>query len=186
MFLVIAAICAAPAVAQTAPAQEGAPAAEVAVDYNYLHVNAPPGGCGCFSMDGGNAAFAYRLTNPISVVAQLGAVTTNNANGSGHNLTLSGYQVGGRYSFRHFSRITPFTQSLVGIAHASGTLAPSRLHLGSDTAFAMSDGGGLDVNLSRHFAVRAFQAEYLLSMLPNRTSNHQNNVRFGAGVVVKF
>ena len=37
---------------------EGAPVVELGADYNYVRANAPPDGCGCFSMHGANAWFA--------------------------------------------------------------------------------------------------------------------------------
>ena len=50
----------------------------------------------------------------------------------------------------------------------------------------MSAGGGHDLELNRRFAVRVFQTDYFLSLLPNRTTDHQNNFRFSAGLVVRF
>lgn len=174
-----------PALAPSALAQN-APRAEVAVTYAWVHTNAPPDGCGCFSMNGANASFAYRITPAISLVGEAGGVTAGNVDSTGLDLTLSDYLAGARYSLRHSSRFTPFAQLLFGAAHASGGLAPGNLGLGSSTAFAMTAGGGLDVNVSRHFAVRAFQTEYYLTLLPNRTDDHQNNFRFSAGFVYRF
>jgi hypothetical protein len=71
----------------------------------------------------------------------------------------------------------------MGAAHASGDLAPDQLHIGSSTAFAMAKGGGLDLNLTRHLAVRLFLADYLLTLLANRVNDHQNNFRFSTGIV---
>jgi hypothetical protein len=40
--------------------------------------------------------------------------------------------------------------------------------------------------LSRHLAVRALDAAWLHTQLPNATTNAQNNVRLGPGVVFRF
>jgi len=186
LLVIIAAVSLAPAAAQTASAYETQPGAELALTYTYLHTNAPPDACGCFSMNGGSASFAYPLKHSFSVVAEAGAVTASNVNSTGLDLTLSSYLGGGRYSLRRFQRFTPFAQLLLGAAHASGSLAPGQIGLGSSTAFAMAAGGGLDVNLSRHVAFRVFQTDYLLTLLPNRTTDRQNNFRFSTGIVFRF
>jgi peptidoglycan-associated lipoprotein len=186
MLLIIAAVSLVSAVAQTASAYDTQPGAELAVTYTYLHTNAPPDACGCFSMNGGGASFAYPLKHSFSVVAEAGAFTARNINSTGLDLTLSSYLGGGRYSLRRFQRFTPFAQLLLGAAHASGSLSPSQSGLGSSTAFAMAAGGGLDANLGHHLAFRVFQTDYLLTLLPNGTNNRQNNFRFSTGIVFLF
>jgi hypothetical protein len=52
--------------------------------------------------------------------------------------------------------------------------------------FALQVGGGVDIGLSRHFSVRAFQADWLCAQFPNSTTNVQNTFRIGAGLVVRF
>jgi S1-C subfamily serine protease len=60
----------------------------------------------------------------------------------------------------------------------------------SNTALAMAFGGGVDVKIARHFAVRG-QADYLYTghdftdLIPNIAA-HQNNVRASAGIVYSF
>jgi outer membrane immunogenic protein len=137
-------------------------------------------------MNGGAASFAVPVKSSISVVVEAGAVTASNVNSTGLDLTLSEYLVGGRYSLRRHTRFTPYGQLLLGAAHASGALAPGQFGLGSSTAFAMATGGGVDLNLTRHLALRLFQTDYLLTLLPNRTNDHQNNFRFSTGVVFHF
>jgi hypothetical protein len=50
----------------------------------------------------------------------------------------------------------------------------------------MAAGGGVDLSLTRHLAFRLVQADYLLTLLPNRTNNLQNNFRFSTGIVFHF
>ena len=97
--------------------------------------------------------------------------------------TLLTYLVGPRYRFVPArGRFVPFGQILVGGAHASGGLYSS----GSANAFAASMGGGVDVALSPDIAVRAVQAEYLLTLLPNGVNSRQNNFNLTTGVVLHF
>ncbi|MGA8531063.1 MAG: hypothetical protein WB622_15205 [Acidobacteriaceae bacterium] len=42
------------------------------------------------------------------------------------------------------------------------------------------------MTLSPQLAVRALQASWLRTQLPNSTSNLQNNLRLGAGFVFRF
>jgi len=53
-------------------------------------------------------------------------------------------------------------------------------------AFAMSAGGGMNIDLSRHLALRPLQADYFLTSFPNASANRQNSLRVGAGIIFKF
>jgi outer membrane immunogenic protein len=163
------------------------PLAEVGADYNYVHTNAPPGGCGCFSMHGGDGWLAYNFSHSFSAVGLLSAQRASNVAGSGADLTLTSYLIGPRYSWRRSGRFIPFGQLLLGGAHAAGSFAPgSAGNPGSSNAFAMTAGGGLDVELTKRFAVRAFQADYYLTHFANRVNDHQNNLRISVGLVLRL
>ncbi len=58
--------------------------------------------------------------------------------------------------------------------------------LSSANSFAFTAGGGLDYAVSRHFAVRVVQIDYLKTYLPNNATNEQNNLRIGAGIVFRM
>jgi hypothetical protein len=55
-------------------------------------------------------------------------------------------------------------------------------------ASAMAAGGGLDIPFGRHLAIRALQAEYLLTRFDRSdgSSATQNNLRVSAGIVFCF
>jgi outer membrane immunogenic protein len=184
------------AAAQTAPSSDKPYRAELALGYTYLHSNAPPGGCGCFNLNGGNATFAwtpqpnslarlgsFALVGDVTV-AQAGAISR-----TGDSLTLSTFTAGGRYLPKPtHSPLQPFGQVLVGIAHSSGTLVqgsnPGATNAGA--SFAADFGGGLDLRANRRFSVRLIEADYLLTTFDNGTNDHQNNTRISAGLVVHF
>ncbi|MGD1103547.1 MAG: outer membrane beta-barrel protein [Terriglobia bacterium] len=165
---------------------QGASPVDVSLGYSYLRANAPPGQCGCFSMNGGSGAVAVSLGPHVSAVADLGGYFQNNVVSSGRSLTLETYLVGLRYSYRHSKKWTPFAQFLAGGAHGSGTLYGSATTSGSASRAAMSAGGGLDWNASRNMSVRLFQAEYLMTRLPNAVNDYQNDLRLTFGVVLHF
>ena len=56
------------AVSGVAAIAQSSTRAEVALNYTYVHSNAPPGGCGCFSWNGGSAAAAWHFNDRFAVV----------------------------------------------------------------------------------------------------------------------
>lgn len=103
----------------------------------------------------------------------------------------------------YFGHSSVFGHALFGMAHSSlaagvtvpivgGISAP----LNSANAFAMAFGGGVDIGLGRHFAIRAAQVDYirtnfnsvdaLASGLSSGIGNNQNSFRYSGGVVWRF
>jgi outer membrane immunogenic protein len=155
--------------------------------YTYVRANAPPGGCGCFSLNGANGWLAVNITRSIAVVGEVGAQHASNVVSTGADLTLASYLFGPRYTVRKFGRLQPFAQVLLGGAHASGALAPGNSGLaGSANGFAAIAGGGLDVRLGEHVSLRAFEADYYFTKFNNSVNDRQNNLRIGAGIYFRF
>lgn len=50
----------------------------------------------------------------------------------------------------------------------------------------MTAGGGFDLNVSKHFGIRPFQAEYFLTKFPDGNNHRQNNFRFSTGIILRF
>jgi hypothetical protein len=50
----------------------------------------------------------------------------------------------------------------------------------------MTAGGGIDFKVSRQLSVRPVQAEYLATRLPNGHNNRENNLRIGAGIILRL
>jgi peptidoglycan-associated lipoprotein len=172
-------------------AQQGS-ALQVGIAYNYLHTNAPPKGCGCFSMNGGNGSAAWRLSSRFALSGEIGVTRATNVTPDGDDLTLTNFLFGPRFYIlsgtsqpEHFHHgLAPFAQVLAGGVHASGTLSGNSS--GSSNGFAFAAGGGLDESLSRHIALRLFQPEYLYTHIPNGSNNHQNNFSISSGLVIRF
>ena len=169
-----------------AAAQSGS-LVDAGVEYNYVRSNAPPGGCGCFSLNGGSGWVAFNFSRAFGVVGEIASQHASNIPSAGADLTLTSFLAGPRYTWTAAGRFRPFTQVLLGGAHADGTLAPGGSGLpGSANAFAMIAGGGLDFNLSRNFALRALEADYYLTHFDNGVNDHQNSLRIAAGVIIRF
>jgi hypothetical protein len=161
------------------------PKLDVFAGYSYFRANPATSGVNSFSLNGGSAAVAYNATNWLSGVADFGGYTSGNILNTGTSGTISTYLFGPRVSFRNSSRVTPYGQVLFGVAHAGANV----LGVGtSNNAFAMSVGGGFDVGISRHFAIRPAQVDYLLTRFDETTNNaqSQNNLRVSTGVVFRF
>jgi len=166
------------------------PRADLALGYSYLHSNAPPGGCGCFNLNGGNVTFAWPLRSGLFALAGDVAIAhAATVSSSGDSLTLTTFTAGVRYMppLGH-SSLQPFGQALLGLAHSTGTLVqgsnPGAANAGA--AFAATFGGGLDWCATPRFSIRLVEADYLLTTFDNGTNNRQNNLRISAGVVVHF
>jgi outer membrane immunogenic protein len=155
---------------------------EVGADYNYVRSNAPPGGCTCFSLNGGDASFAYHFDRGLAAVAEISSVHAGNILGSGTDLTLTSYLFGPRYYWHNHTKFTPFGHVLLGGSHAS---ASSAALSAGDNAFAAKVGGGVDYALTHRFSLRG-QANYYLTHFDNGTNDHQNNLEIAAGAAFHF
>ncbi len=105
--------------------------------------------------------------------------------------SLHTFTVGPTLSYRT-SKFTPFAHVLIGGARSGGTSTvsypsfpsvPSYRLSGSDHAFAMLTGGGIDVNLTRRIAFRPVQADWLLTRFGGI---NWNRFRYSAGIVIRF
>jgi len=102
-----------------------------------------------------------------------------------------------------FGRSAVFAHALFGAAHSSlgaGVNVPIiggiSTGLTSANAFAMAFGGGIDIGMTRHFAIRAVQVDYirtqfnsidaLTSGLSSSLGNRQNSFRYSSGIVFRF
>jgi len=168
-------------------AQESGPI-EFGGNYNYVHSNAPPGGCGCFSLQGGSFWGAYGFTRNFSLIGEIAVQRSADVGISTQSLTITSYSAGPRYAWPVHGRFRLFAQTLVGGVHASGSFAPggSGGFPGSPNSVTFLAGGGLDAGLNRHLSLRAFQADYYLTHFANGVNNHQNNLRIGVGLSFRF
>jgi hypothetical protein len=183
MALLVLGLVAIPAAAQETPK------VEVSGGYSYVRANLiTPNGC-CPNMHGGIGSAAFNANRWVGVVGEIGVYHTGNVVNTGLDLTVVSYLFGPRLSYRKHERLTPFAHVLLGGGHAGGTLYSGKSGspgLGPNNAFAIAAGGGLDVKVSSHAAVRVFQADYLLSRFLNGVNDHQNSFRLTAGVVFRF
>jgi len=157
---------------------------ELGANFSYVRANAPPGVCGCFSMYGGGGWLGHNVTSNLAAVGEVSSERASKVGGNLAGLTLTSFIVGPRYSWHHANRVVPFAQLLVGGAHTSGGLTSGTSGLtGSENAFAMTLGGGVDVLLRSRVTLRAVQVDYDLTGFANGEKNNQNSIRVGTGIV---
>jgi len=162
---------------------------EVAFEYNYVYSNAPPGGCGCFSLNGGSFSLAQPMgAGHLAAVLDTAVVHGSGVSAAKYDLTLFSFTPGISYRPLLKQRWSPFGQILIGVANASGTLVGSKTPAASDSPlnFASLVGGGLDYRLHGHWSLRLIDADYLLTRSTNGVNDHQNNLRLSAGAVYRF
>jgi outer membrane immunogenic protein len=179
-----------PAANAQTPAVESHPRAELALDYTFMLSNAPPGGCSCFTLNGGSATFAWPVkTGSFALAGDISVAHGGGISSNDYSLTLSTYTAGVRYrpQLGHRS-LQPFGQVLVGLAHSGGSLVqgPTSAASNSGPAFAANVGGGLDLRANRWFSIRLVEADYLVTTFDNGVNDHQNNLRLSAGLVLHF
>ncbi len=158
---------------------------DIFAGYSYVRNNPSTAGVNSFNLNGGSANISYNATKWLSGVADFGGYTNGNILKSGASGTLSTYLFGPRVNFRNSSRFTPFAQALFGVARADASIGGGTL---TSNAFASAFGGGLDVSVSHHLAVRPLQLDYLLTRFneASRNAQTQNNLRVSTGVVFRF
>ena len=180
-------VAALPLFGQNIPAAASGPAPlEVTLGYSALRSDTIPGGCGCFWMQGGKAEFRAAFSSRIGFAGELAGHHAGNINSAQEGIGLLSYLFGPRFSWK-IHRYTPFVQVLAGGVHGFDAIFPNSDHSTIvPDAFAMSAGGGMNIDLSRHLALRPLQADYFLTSFPNASANRQNSLRVGAGIIFKF
>ncbi len=195
-------------------AQEAPPKVEVSLDYSYIHANPQNNNIiPTFSLNGGGGSAAFYFSRYVGIEAEFngyGSYTHNFRIPSGPSCdapagclvsvqgNLFTYNVGPVFKYRtpHFE---PFVEALFGGAHSNfyGNLYQACNGFGcsvaskspSNNAFDFVIGGGIDIPVNEHIAIRPVQFDYLLTRFGNDFSagnNNQSNFRFQAGVQFRF
>jgi outer membrane immunogenic protein len=77
---------------------------------------------------------------------------------------------------------------LIGGVHGFDSYFPGddSHRTGAANSLAYAPGGGVEIGVRDWLSVRAVEAEYLATHLPNDINEHQNNLRINSGVVFRF
>jgi hypothetical protein len=160
-----------------------------------------------FTSSGGSGQFAYNLNRWLGGVADLGAVHNGYFDNFRVDNTTTSFLFGPRLSFR-YQRMRPYFQVLFGGVYDAASygiegslLSPLPPYPGfasesvtarimrSQTAFAMTVGGGLDIQINKYLRFRPIGLDFFLTRLENlRTlgDNSQHNLRYTTGLNFTF
>jgi len=159
---------------------------DAAVTYEWVRSNTQPGDCGCFHLNGGGLSGSIDFHKQWSAVADFSGVYAGSVPSTNASLTLISYLAGVRYQMlpiETYHRLQPFGQAIFGGAHAGGGGAGEA---DGSSAFMMRLGGGLDLPLNERFALRLVQVDYQMATFANGSTDRQNNLLLGAGLVIHW
>jgi len=189
------------------------PRAEVYGDYTYMQFNPTITGLQSRALNGGGGGFQINLgnyfglkgdsqgygstqwtqnvTSPIGTPAGIIPVGTYKTNAN-----MFTYMFGPVIRMPA-KRVTPFAEVLFGGSNTNlyGNLSNVIIEGGgtinavaTQHPFTMAFGGGLDVNVNKHVAVRLGELDYVLTRYTNpiTSTNNQNNFRYLGGIVFRF
>jgi hypothetical protein len=167
---------------------------DLAVTYDALHSNHITGQN--FWMQGGAVELGARFYRGLGIAARVEGNHAGASSSAAVPLSLVTTVFGPRYTWETRNhRYTIFGEGLVGTSNgfhslfSEGSGPVGSVNAGttsSANALALDVGGGFDVRLNHHFAVRAVRASYLRTQFPNTTTNAQNSLSLSAGFVMRF
>jgi outer membrane immunogenic protein len=158
------------------------PLGEVGFNYNYIHANAPPGQCGCFSLNGGSATFVFNLKPQWAAMADITVAHSNNVNDTGQDITLIHYLFGMRYTKRNHTRYVPYAQALFGGAKEDVNFQFDI----NRNAFGLLGGGGVTTRLRDHLGWTIGEVDWVYTQVPNGENDRQNDLRVSTGLIYRF
>lgn len=193
-------------VPQSSVGDNNTPKVELFLGYSYVRAMPRSLGNRIEWLHGGNGSLAFNVNSYLGLVADFGGYRSKQLRLTGAGTppsfvvdadgTVFTYLFGPRLSYRG-NRVTPFAQALFGVAHAGEVSIPGCTGfsgctpLPSENVFAMALGGGFDVKVHRHVALRIVQAEYLMTRFRDPSpgagqTGTRNNLRLSAGIVFRF
>ncbi len=181
---IVGALIAAAYTAQAQKETEGR--LDLALSYQAMRSN-PVGGSN-FWLQSGSMELHGQFWRGLGAVAEISGFHQGNVDSTGVSLDIVTATFGPRYTwFFPHSRLSVYGQALAGEAFGFNSVFPG---VSSTTAnannLAFELGGGVNYTLDHHLSLRALQADWLRTQLPNAAANVQNNLRLGAGLVLHF
>jgi hypothetical protein len=143
-------------------------------------------------LGGGAQLDAGRLYKGFGLVADFAGAHAISKSSSGVGIDMLTATFGPSYRWKpepgaKLQRLAFTAHALVGVAHGFNSVFPFQGGAQStDNSLAFKVGGNLDMDLSKHFAARLIQADWLYTQFPNSTNNVQNHLSLAAGIVFHF
>jgi outer membrane protein OmpA-like peptidoglycan-associated protein len=143
------------------------------------------------SNQGGSAGVTYNASKWVGLTGEVGTYggKRNIFPLTGNNNLVDGgiisYLFGPRLNWRKFDYFVPFGEFLVGGVRGNGQITGT----GTQNAFAMAPGGGIDLVLNKNVAWRVAELNYVLTSFSGigvAATGRQNNFRAATGLVLRF
>jgi hypothetical protein len=168
------------------PARPVAATVDAAVTYDAARANTVPGSN--FWLQGGSAQVHAQLWRGWGAAADVAGLHAGNMHGTGVGLDMLTFTLGPRYTWTPAHRsYAIFGQTLIGETHGMNSVFPGAVKASSSaSSLALYLGGGVNLRLKGRLSLRALEANWLRTQLPNATTGVQNHLRLGAGVVYRF
>ena len=197
------------------------PVAEAYGGFTWVRFN-PASNVNAFTAVGGIGSFQVNIHKNVGIVGEFGGTTHGDITVFGASFPMDqtqfSYLFGPRLFVNKAGRFSPFVEFLIGGNHDSrsfsvpnsaipvGAQVPSGVtaEVGATStkfrttqnAFSYAIGGGFDIKLSKAFAVRPIQLDYMpthfspfnIPGIPGTVNdvNWQHNIRYSAGVLFRF
>jgi Outer membrane protein beta-barrel domain len=179
---------------------------EIAGDYSLVVYNPAKNFVGSRNLNGGGGSFTYNFSKFVGFKADFQGYGTENLTFSvvatppyiprtasfTTQANLFSYLFGPQFNIP-LHRVRIFGETLFGAAHTNGyanlfNAAGVTGLSASNNGFAMAFGGGLDIPVREHVAIRPGQFDYFLTRYEWAPIgiNNQSNFRYVAGVVFVF
>jgi len=159
---------------------------DLTVTADALHANHIGGQS--FWMQGGALELGARVYRGVGIAARVEGLHSAPFSAAAEPLSLVTAVFGPRYTMETHSHRYAISNGFDSL-FSEGSGPVGSVNAGttsSSNALATDVGGGFDVQINHHFALRAFRASYLRTQFPNNTTTVQNNFTIGAGMVVRF
>jgi hypothetical protein len=181
---------------------------EISLDYSYLHYS-PANNASTVSMNGGGGAAVLYFAGFLGIKGEFEAYGGQNINydfpvgsvrcplgcsGSAH-ANLFTVNVGPTVKIR-IKRLQPFVEGLIGATRTDFYKNIVRncvncIISATPGTYALDIlvGGGIDLKVTHHLAIRPIEADYFLTRFINNFTtghNNQNNFRYQAGLLFEF
>jgi len=141
-----------------------------------------------FWMQGAGMQIEGRVTPHFGVVADVTGTQAGKIGSTGVGLDLVTATFGPRMTWTPaHRRYAVYGHALAGEGIGFNSVFPGpNGATNSSFNLALKMGGGVNLALRPHVAMRLFEADWLRTELPNTGSNVQNNLQIGAGIVIRI
>ncbi len=172
------------------------------IGYSYLRFSPTITGLSSRSFNGGGGAVQLNFLKILGIKADfMGYGTTTfsrTVGGVTYHASANMYTYLAGPVFRiPIWRVKPFGEVLFGASHTNGYVNLNNAIVAgtgvisstpTQNPFTLAAGGGVDVAISQHFAIRPGEFDYVLTRYSNplTSTNNQHNFRYCGGFILKF